>query len=133
MIEIIQKVAKRYGFKPSDITGPSNVRAFRPARDEVCSLLDGMGLTLEHIGRLVNRDHSTVLYAIRRRHMSLGYPYPIKGRKPQPWHVVGNHTRDKAWRIYRGPQWLATQAGRKALKATNKSDLEELLAREYAQ
>lgn len=36
------------------------------ARDLVCARLHAAGLSLPTIGRLVNRDHTTVLYAIRK-------------------------------------------------------------------
>ena len=41
---------------------PRTVRA----RDLVCARLRAAGLSLPTIGRLVNRDHSTVLYALRK-------------------------------------------------------------------
>jgi len=139
--EIIQLVADTYGLKPSDILGGSRKRIIVLARREVCSLLDGMGLSLGEIGRRMKLNHTTVRYALHRRLEALGYEPPPKGepkpppkgkREPKPWHVFGNYTRDKAWRIYRGPRWLATQSGRKPLKAASKGELEALLAMEYA-
>jgi len=133
MKAIIQKVAEKHDLKPHDIIGPSSTREIVQARDELCSLLDGMGLSLNDIGRRVNRDHTTVFLAIQRRHESLGYvSQTSKLRPPEPWHVVGHYTRDKAWKIYRGPKWVAMRRGRTPLKAGSKGELEELLAKEYA-
>lgn len=138
MKEIIQLVADAYGFNPSDILGNSRKQGVVLAREEACSLLDGMGLSLPEIGRRMKLDHTSVLVAIRRRHKALGYEPLISGRsppprrEPQPWHVVGKYTRDKAWKIYRGPKWVAMQRGRTPLKAPDKATLEELLAKEYA-
>lgn len=64
---IVAEVAAAHGMKPKDILGARRSRPFVTARHAViCALADNTGLSLAGIGRLINKDHTTVLHALRK-------------------------------------------------------------------
>lgn len=64
---IIAEVAAAHGMKPKDILGRRRSKPFVTARHAViCALADNTGLSLAGIGRLINKDHTTVLHALRK-------------------------------------------------------------------
>lgn len=63
---IILEVAARHGVDPDDLHGPSRLRRICRARWEAMRLLRARGLSSPMIGRMFNRDHTSVLYALRK-------------------------------------------------------------------
>jgi chromosomal replication initiator protein len=64
---IIEKIALYYGISVEEISGKSKIKNTALARQISMYLLRKLtNLTLEDIGSLLNKDHSTVLHAIRR-------------------------------------------------------------------
>lgn len=65
--EIIEDVACRWCVSPAEIKGDARTRAASWARMEIYARIRReLGLSTTHIGRLMNRDHSTVVYGLRR-------------------------------------------------------------------
>lgn len=64
--EIIAGVATLMKCAPDDITGTSQYNLHVRARTIVCHLLRQRGLSYPAIGRRINRDHTTVMTAVRR-------------------------------------------------------------------
>lgn len=62
----LAETARRYGTTIGDICSPSRVREVTEARAVAIAVMRNAGLTSVLIGRLVGRDHSTVLYAATR-------------------------------------------------------------------
>ncbi len=62
--EIIDRVAKLHDVDPDDLTGPSRMPCLCAARREVMRELRAKGWSTPRIGRLLNRDHSTVVKGI---------------------------------------------------------------------
>lgn len=132
MHPIIRLVARKHNVSARSIVSTSRQQTVVRARDEVCSLLDGEGFSLPEIGCIVKRDHTSVLDAIERRHLDLGYPLRARKLKLAMWAIEGSRTRDGVWQVENLNGWRATN-GAKTLKAMSQVELEMLLAREYAQ
>ena len=64
--DIIARVAKLHDVEPEEITGPSRMRHLCEARREIMRQLRAKGWSTTRIGRLLNRDHSTVVDGLRR-------------------------------------------------------------------
>ena len=66
---IVEEVAEKHGVSFETMKGDNRRKGVTVARFEVCArLYDETGMSLPQIGRLLNKDHSTVLHAIRRHH-----------------------------------------------------------------
>lgn len=64
---LITFIAARHGVGPAGMLGRQQRRELTAARQEAMAVLaEQMGLSLPAIGKLFNRDHSTVLYSIRQ-------------------------------------------------------------------
>jgi chromosomal replication initiator protein len=64
---IIEKIASYYGISIEEISGKSKIKNTAMARQISMYLMRKLtNLTLEEIGTVLNKDHSTVLHAIRR-------------------------------------------------------------------
>jgi chromosomal replication initiator protein len=63
---IISEVAEKHGVAPEDILGGSRLKKYTRPRHECMTRLyqDRPRLSLPAIGKLFNRHHTTVLYAI---------------------------------------------------------------------
>lgn len=61
---IIEPILKRLGVTWTEIIDDRRWRPLVLARREVCVALRDAGWSYEAIGRYINRDHSTVIYAI---------------------------------------------------------------------
>ena len=63
---IIAATARAFDVDPGDITGPSRARHVVEARQVAIALILKLrGVAKSEIGRIINRDHSTVLYNLR--------------------------------------------------------------------
>jgi hypothetical protein len=66
---IVDQVAKKHGVSFTVMKGDNRRKDVTLARFEVCArLYDETGMSLPQIGRMLNKDHSTVFHAIRRHH-----------------------------------------------------------------
>jgi chromosomal replication initiator protein len=64
---IIEKIADFYNISPEEISGKGKTRNVANARQMAIYLIRKLtGLTLEQIGDVIGRDHSTVLHSIRK-------------------------------------------------------------------
>ena len=69
---IIGKIAEYYNVMPEEITGKGKTKNISSARQIAIYLIRSMtGMTLEDIGKIFGRDHSTVLHSIRKVEESL--------------------------------------------------------------
>ncbi len=69
---IIERIADFYNITPEDISGKGKTRNVANARQMAIYLIRKLtSQTLEDIGKLIGRDHSTVLYSIRKMEESL--------------------------------------------------------------
>lgn len=64
--QITAGVAEVFEIHPADITGPSCQRIFTRPRSMVCALSHEVGYPYTVIGRRLNRDHSSILNAVRK-------------------------------------------------------------------
>ena len=66
-LTILRDVAKKHETTVSAMTGASHSRAIMPARREaIARMFLELGMSLMKIGRRMNRDHTTILHALRR-------------------------------------------------------------------
>lgn len=63
---VLQAVANRHRLTIDDIKGPSRKAYICRARWDAMRLLRDRGLSLPSIGRMLNRDHTTVVHGLRR-------------------------------------------------------------------
>ena len=69
---IISRVADYYNITPEEIMGKGKTRNVSDARQMAIFLTRKLtGLTLEKIGSIMNRDHSTVLHSIKMMEKNL--------------------------------------------------------------
>ena len=59
-------IALRHGFTRDDILGPSKHRPLMLARWECVAMFRRRGLSTPAIGRIMQRDHSTIVHALQR-------------------------------------------------------------------
>lgn len=57
-----RSIAEQYGLTLEDICGPSRIQSIAHPRQHIMDELIGMGFSTPRIGRLLKRDHSTVIY-----------------------------------------------------------------------
>lgn len=76
--EIVERVADYTGFKPGDLTGHCRLRKIVLARWLAIWLVRELrpDLSISLIGRLFNRDHTTIIHALRE------YPRLVGKRDP---------------------------------------------------
>ena len=63
---IVASVAQMSGLAPSAIKGPCRQLEFVQARDVVCFIAHREGISYSQIARELNRDHTTIMAAVRR-------------------------------------------------------------------
>lgn len=62
----LRETAKRHGMSVDAIKGHSREPRFVKARHEVMVALRDEGFSLPRIGRILNRDHTTVMHGLRK-------------------------------------------------------------------
>ena len=63
---ILVETASRHGFTAQDVRGPRRTSKLVIARHEcIYRIRSELGMSLSAIGRFMNRDHTTILYACR--------------------------------------------------------------------
>lgn len=65
-LELVAQIARQYGLTASDLIGPSRVRSVCIVRWRAMKALRDKGRSLSSIGRLLRRDHTTVIHGLRR-------------------------------------------------------------------
>lgn len=81
--EILDCVAQRHNLKPSDVTGYSRERRYIPARRELCyELMVVKNWSLSQIGRYLDRDHTSVLHAIK---CHVEFTGAVRPPRLKPW------------------------------------------------
>lgn len=65
-IELVAQIARTHGLTAADLIGPSKVRSVCIVRWRAMKALRDKGRSLSSIGRILNRDHTTVLHGLRR-------------------------------------------------------------------
>lgn len=64
---IIRRVALKHNVTTADITGPRKFTHLVAARDEaIADIHKSLNMTAAQIGRIFNRDHSTVKHSLRK-------------------------------------------------------------------
>lgn len=67
--EIIESVARRHSLSSSDIIGTNKKRCYVNARTEAIKLARELTvLSLPTLGRIFKRDHTTIMYHLRREY-----------------------------------------------------------------
>ena len=64
--KIINAVCMALNVKPSDLASISKAQEHTEARQIIFNILYRRGYTLAAVGKLFNRDHTTVIHALRR-------------------------------------------------------------------
>lgn len=64
--DIIANTAMRFGVSSSDLAGPSRKRPIANARQDAMLHLHQQGWSYASIGRLLNRNHTTVMHGVAR-------------------------------------------------------------------
>lgn len=73
--DVLFDVCVKHGVTAAEIIGPSRKPRFAPARIELYGRLhDELGVSFPQIGRIFGRDHTTVLYGVRRWRAMNGRP-----------------------------------------------------------
>ena len=65
-LELVARLARLHGLTAADLVGPSRVRSVCIVRWRAMKALRAKGHSCSSIGRLLNRDHTTVLHGLRR-------------------------------------------------------------------
>lgn len=60
--QIIREVATCYGVSPELLVSKCRVHRLLPARIEIAKLLRARGYSTPQIGRIMNRDHTTIVF-----------------------------------------------------------------------
>lgn len=64
--QILRSVARRHRVPLQRILGPDRHRDVVYARQEAAWRLRNLGLSYPKIGQVLNRDHTTIMYAVRQ-------------------------------------------------------------------
>jgi chromosomal replication initiator protein len=62
----IGHLAEGYGYTVADILGPSRHRHLVSVRNRCVFMLRDKGYSTTEIGRIMNRDHSTIVHALNK-------------------------------------------------------------------
>ncbi len=66
LMRVVQAVADEHFVEPAQIMGDSRRREPSRARMDCWSRLRREGLSFQQIGRMFGRDHTTVIYGVRK-------------------------------------------------------------------
>lgn len=61
----IEEIAKVYGYTAADILGKRKLKALVAVRRQCVVMLREKGYSTTEIGRIMNRDHSTICHALQ--------------------------------------------------------------------
>jgi len=71
---ILPRAAKATGYTVADLTGPCRARPLAWTRFAIMAEMRAHGYSLPRIGRILHRDHSTVLNGLRQAQALRGNP-----------------------------------------------------------
>lgn len=88
---VIKRVAGLHGIDPADITRPNRTPKVYRARLVVAKLLDRRGYSSPQIGKMLNHDHTSILFYLGKLKKKPSPPRPprVKVAKPpakRRWH-----------------------------------------------
>jgi chromosomal replication initiation ATPase DnaA len=63
---MVESVAARHGVSVEDILGRARTKLISEARHDLMACLWGSGLAFAEIGRMLDRDHTTIISGVRR-------------------------------------------------------------------
>ena len=63
---LIEMIAREHGVTMAELMGVSRRQKYCIARREIWRVLRDQGISLPRIGRMFNRDHTTILHGLRR-------------------------------------------------------------------
>lgn len=66
IIQAVKNVALSYGYATEDLTGTTRNQGPTQARQVACWIAHDAGAGFSAIGRVINRDHTTVMHAVRK-------------------------------------------------------------------
>ncbi len=66
--ELMKQIGAKHGVSLDDILSARRQTDIAAARFEISARLYERGLSYPQIGRLINRDHTTVIHAVRRHY-----------------------------------------------------------------
>ena len=77
MKAVISAIAEKHGLRPTDLTGPMRFKNYVHARQEAAYVMrTQLRRSYSTIGRaLGNRDHTTIVHAVRAHAERNGLPY----------------------------------------------------------
>lgn len=61
----IGEIAESYGFTVDDMIGKRKHKMLMKARRECVAMLRAKGLSTPQIGKIMNRDHSTIVHSLQ--------------------------------------------------------------------
>jgi len=64
--KVFDSLDKMTGIKRDKICGPDRTQHIFLARALVCVVLRGQGLSYSQIGSIINRDHTSIMHAVKR-------------------------------------------------------------------
>lgn len=62
----IDNIAQNYGYDVGDILGKSKFRKLVEVRQKCVLMLRGKGYSTTEIGRIMHRDHSTIVHSLQK-------------------------------------------------------------------
>ena len=62
----IKAIAKEYDYTVEDVLGKSKLKALVAVRRKCIVMFRGMGYSTTEIGRIMKRDHSTIVHALQK-------------------------------------------------------------------
>lgn len=95
---IVDEVAAHYGLDPGLLISPCRVERVFRARIEVAKRLRAIGYSMPRIGKVLNKDHTSIVYYLGRGKKK---PKPPKWRAPRVRHLSFNKQMRKPPRTQR--------------------------------
>lgn len=65
-LKAIDTIAQQYGYTVEDMLGKSRLKRVVAVRRLCILMLRGKGYSTTEIGRIMNRDHSTIVHALNK-------------------------------------------------------------------
>lgn len=69
---VLARAAEDHGYSVADLRGPERTYRVNAARRTACVRLRALGLSVLEIARLLDRDHTTVVYHLGKRNRGSG-------------------------------------------------------------
>lgn len=69
---IVLRCAEMFSIHPRDLVGDFRFKFLMPAKFALCTALRAQGMSYPKIGKLMGRDHSSVIYAVDQATWRMG-------------------------------------------------------------